>query len=96
MSNVAERGRLYPQALREAQANAICQRDYSIWRGCYDVAICDRMEFVSRPVTVGLTAGATPAAIHRSRRIRASQMRSICAAIIESWGRGTLRMMNMS
>ncbi len=101
LPNVAEREDtpLYPpEALREALANAICHRDYSIYGGAIDVAIYDdRMEFVSPgPLRFGLTAEALrqphPSLKANPRIANAFYLRGI----IESWGRGTLRMMELT
>ncbi|QTA84216.1 ATP-binding protein [Desulfonema magnum] len=86
---------LYPtEALREALANAICHRDYSIAGGCVSIAIYDdRLEISSDGI---LPFGLTPEELFRPHRslpwnpliARAFYLRGI----IETWGRGTLRM----
>lgn len=85
---------LYPTAaLREALANALCHRDYSIYGGAVSVAIYDdRLEISS---TGGLHFGLTPEDLMRPHE---SQPWNPLIArvfyrrgIIEEWGRGTLK-----
>ena len=101
LPNVVERQDtpLYPsEALREALANAICHRDYVIYEGAIDVAIFDdRMEIVSPgPLRFGLTIRELrqphPSLKLNPRIANAFYLRGI----IESWGRGTLRMMELT
>lgn len=87
-----------PEALREALANAICHRDYAINGGAIDVAIYDdRMEFVSPgPLRFGLTTEELrrphPSLKLNPRIANVFYLRGI----IESWGRGTLRMITLT
>jgi ATP-dependent DNA helicase RecG len=86
---------LYPPlAVREALANAICHRDYSIGGGSIGVAMYDdRLEVTSSGT---LHFGLTPAALfapHESlpwNPLVASVFYR--RGIIETWGRGTLKM----
>jgi ATP-dependent DNA helicase RecG len=90
---------LYPPvALREALANGLCHRDYSIGGGSVAVAIYDdRLEITSAgPLHFGLTAEAlfqphqslpwNPLIAHVFYR----------RGIIEAWGRGTIKMAELS
>lgn len=90
---------LYPtEALREALVNAICHRDYAIYGGSIDVAIYDdRMEFVSPgPLRFGLTAEALRQP-HASLKLNPRIANAFyLRGIIESWGRGTLRMAELT
>lgn len=90
---------LYPtEALREALANAICHRNYSIGGGCVSIAIYDdRLEISSDGI---LPFGLTPEELFRPHRslpwnpliARAFYMRGI----IETWGRGTIKMRELT
>lgn len=90
---------LYPtEALREALANAICHRDYAIFGGAIDVAIYDdRMEIVSPgPLRFGLSAEDLRRP-HASLKLNPGIANAFyLRGIIESWGRGTLRMMELT
>ena len=83
-----------PMALREALANAICHRDYSIGGGSIGVAVYDdRLEVTS---TGPLPFGITPDQLfipHESRPWNPLIARVFYRrGIIEEWGRGTLKM----
>ncbi|MGH8433990.1 MAG: RNA-binding domain-containing protein [Pseudomonas sp.] len=83
-----------PMALREALANAFCHRDYSIGGGSVAVAIYDdRLEVTSSGT---LHFGLTPEALlqpHESLPWNPLIARVLYRrGIIESWGRGTLKM----
>ena len=83
-----------PAALREALANALCHRDYSIGGGAVSVAIYDdRLEVSSTGV---LPFGLTPADLTRPHASRPWNPLVAQAfyrrGIIETWGRGTLKM----
>lgn len=88
----------YPvEALREALINALCHRDYAEAGGGVDVAIYDdRLEIVS---TGGLRFGLTVEELSREHQSR--PWNPLIAntlyrrGLIESWGRGTLRMGNL-
>ena len=90
---------LYPPlALREALANAICHRDYSIGGGSVAVAIYDdRLEVTSSgTLHFGLTADALFApheSLPWNPLIAGVFYRR---GIIEQWGRGTIRMMELA
>jgi len=90
---------LYPPvALREALANGLCHRDYSIGGGSVAAAIYDdRLEITSAgPLHFGLTAAAlfephqsmpwNPLIAHAFYR----------RGIIEAWGRGTIKMAELT
>jgi ATP-dependent DNA helicase RecG len=90
---------LYPPvALREALANAICHRDYTMPGGSVGVAIYDdRLEITS---TGALPFGLTPEALLRPHT---SQPWNPLVAnvffrrgVIEQWGRGTLKMVELT
>jgi len=89
---------LYPPvALREALANAICHRDYSIGGGSVAVAIYDdRLEVTS---SGGLHFGLTPELLfapHESLPWNPLIARTLFRrGVIESWGRGTLKMVEL-
>lgn len=89
---------LYPTvALREALANAICHRDYSIGGGSVAVAIYDdRLEVTSSGC---LHFGLTPEALfepHESLPWNPLIARTLYRrGVIESWGRGTLKMVEL-
>lgn len=89
---------LYPPvALREALANAICHRDYSIGGGSVAVAIYDdRLEVTS---SGSLHFGLTPEALfapHESLPWNPLIARTLFRrGVIESWGRGTLKMVEL-
>jgi ATP-dependent DNA helicase RecG len=87
-----------PEALREALANALCHRDYAAGGGSVSLAIYDdRLEIAS---TGPLPFGQTPQDLmkpHPSRPwnpLIASVFHR--RGIIESWGRGTLRMAELT
>jgi len=86
---------LYPPvALREALANAFCHRDYSIGGGSISVGVFDdRLEITS---TGTLHFGLTPQALyvpHESLPWNPLIARVFYRrGIIEAWGRGTIRM----
>ena len=83
-----------PPALREALANAICHRDYSIGGGSVAAAIySDRMEVTSSGnLHFGLTAEALFAP-HESLPWNPLIARVFYRrGIIEQWGRGTIKM----
>lgn len=87
-----------PEALREALANALCHRDYSQAGGSVGIAIFDdRLEITSPG---GLHFGLTVADLYREHdsmpwnRLIADVFYR--RGIIESWGRGTLRMAQLS
>ena len=96
-SNLFERvdDPLYPPvALREALANAFCHRDYSIGGGSVSLAVYDdRLEITS---TGTLHFGLTPEALylpHESLPWNPLLARVFYRrGIIEAWGRGTLKM----
>lgn len=90
---------LYPPlATREALANALCHRDYSVGGGSVGVGIYDdRLEVTSSgPLHFGLT----PAQLfepHASRPWNPLIARTFYRrGIIEEWGSGTLRMAELS
>ncbi len=83
-----------PPATREAIANALCHRDYSIGGGSVGVAVYDdRLEVTS---TGRLPFGLTPAKLfepHESLPWNPMIARTFYRrGIIEEWGRGTLKM----
>jgi len=86
---------LYPPlATREALANALCHRDYSISGGSVGLAVYDdRLEVTS---TGGLHFGLTPDDLfdqHESRPWNPLIARTFFRrGVIEEWGRGTLKM----
>ena len=87
-----------PMALREALANAICHRDYSIGGGSVAVAIYDdRLEVTSSgTLHFGLTVDALFApheSLPWNPLIAGVFYRR---GIIEQWGRGTIRMMELA
>lgn len=90
---------VYPlEALREALANAICHRDYSLPGGAVSIAIYDdRLEISS---TGELPFGLTPDDLvrpHQSRPWNPLIAQTFYRrGLIESWGRGTLRMMELT
>ena len=90
---------LYPmEALREALANALCHRDYGLRGSSIGIAIFDdRLEITN---TGTLPPGIT---IDELTRPHASQLRNDLIAdafyrrgIIEQWGRGTLKMVELT
>lgn len=89
---------LYPtEALREAIANAICHRDYSIGGGAITVAIFDdRLEIGSAGP---LPFGQTPETLTRPHPSRPWNPLIAQAfyrrGVIEKWGRGTLKMIDL-
>ena len=90
---------LYPLvALREALANAVCHRDYSIGGGSVAVAVFDnRLEITSSgTLHFGLTADQLYKP-HESLPWNPLIARAFFRrGIIESWGRGTLKIMELS
>jgi ATP-dependent DNA helicase RecG len=87
-----------PDALREALANALCHRDYSIGGGAVSVAIYDdRLEIGSAGE---LPFGLTPEALTRPHESRPWNPLIAQAfyrrGIIEIWGRGTLKMAELT
>ena len=87
-----------PAALREAVANAICHRDYSMGGGSIGIGIYDdRLEVTS---TGSLHFGLTPAMLfepHESRPWNPLIARVFYRrGIIENWGRGTIRMAELT
>jgi ATP-dependent DNA helicase RecG len=90
---------LYPPvALREALANALCHRDYSIGGGSVAVAIYDdRLEITSSgTLHFGLTVDALFQP-HESLPWNPLIARVLYRrGIIESWGRGTLKMAELT
>ena len=87
-----------PAALREALANAFCHRDYGMPGGSVGVAIYDdRLEITS---TGRLPFGLTPADLTRPHGSR--PWNPVMAyvfhrrGIIESWGRGTLKILALA
>jgi len=87
-----------PTALREALANAFCHRDYSIGGGSVALAIYDdRLEITS---TGTLHFGLTPEKLflpHESQPWNPLMARVFHRrGIIESWGRGTLKMAELT
>lgn len=90
---------LYPtEALREALANALCHRDYSIGGGAVSIAIYDdRLEIASTGV---LPFGITPEDLrvpHQSRPWNPLIANAFYRrGIIEAWGRGTLKMVALT
>jgi ATP-dependent DNA helicase RecG len=87
-----------PSALREALANAFCHRDYGTGGGAVSIAIFDdRLEITS---TGTLHFGLTPQDLTRPHRSRPwnpliAQSFYRCG-LIESWGRGTLKMAELT
>lgn len=87
-----------PEALREALANAFCHRDYAIGGGSVAVAIYqDRLEITSSgPLHFGLTAEKLYQP-HESLPWNPLIARVFHRrGIIESWGRGTLKMAELT
>ena len=90
---------LYPPlATREALANALCHRDYSIGGGSVGIAIYDdRLEITS---SGSLHFGLTPERLfspHESRPWNPLIARTFYrCGIIEEWGSGTLKMAEMA
>ena len=87
-----------PTALREALANAICHRDYSIGGGSVAIGIyADRLEITSSGT---LHFGLTTAALlqpHESLPWNPLLARTFYRrGIIESWGRGTLKIAELT
>jgi ATP-dependent DNA helicase RecG len=87
-----------PSALREALANALCHRDYSLAGGAVNIAIFDDCLEISS--TGQLPFGLTPDDLTRPHRslpwnplIAQTFYRR---GIIESWGRGTIAMVELS
>ena len=90
---------LYPPlATREALANALCHRDYSIGGGSVGIAVYDdRLEITSSgPLHFGLTPEKLFAP-HESRPWNPLVARTFYRrGIIEEWGSGTLKMADMA
>ena len=90
---------LYPPvALREALANALCHRDYSIGGGAVSIAVYDdRLEVASSGgLHFGLTAEALFAP-HESLPWNPLVARVFYrVGVIESWGRGTIKMAELT
>ncbi|MDE3268441.1 MAG: putative DNA binding domain-containing protein [Chloroflexota bacterium] len=90
---------LYPNlAIREALANALCHRDYSIGSGSVGIAVYDdRLEITSSgPLHFGLTPEKLFAP-HESRPWNPLIARTFYrSGVIEEWGSGTLRMADMA
>ena len=90
---------LYPPlATREALANALCHRDYSIGGGSVGIAVYDdRLEITS---SGSLHFGLTPEKLfvpHESRPWNPLIARTFYRrGIIEEWGSGTLKMADMA
>ena len=90
---------LYPPlATREALANALCHRDYSIGGGSVGIAVYDdRLEVTS---SGSLHFGLTPEKLfgpHESRPWNPLIARTFYrSGIIEEWGSGTLKMAEMT
>ena len=90
---------LYPPlATREALANALCHRDYSIGGGSVGIAVYDdRLEVTS---SGSLHFGLTPDKLfapHESRPWNPLIARTFYRrGIIEEWGSGTLKMAELS
>ncbi|HZN40780.1 MAG TPA: ATP-binding protein [Planctomycetota bacterium] len=87
-----------PEALREALANAFCHRDYAIGGGSVAVAIYDdRLEVTSSgSLHFGMTAEALFAP-HESLPWNPLIAREFYRrGIIESWGRGTIKMAELT
>jgi ATP-dependent DNA helicase RecG len=87
-----------PAALREALANALCHRDYSIGGGAVSIAIYDdRLEISSTGV---LPFGLTPEDLTRPHTSR--PWNPLIAqvfyrrGIIDVWGRGTIKMAELT
>jgi len=87
-----------PEALREALANALCHRDYSVGGGSIGIGIFDdRLEISS---TGRLPSGLKPKDLTRPHTSR--PWNPLIAGvfyrrgIIESWGRGTLKMIELT
>ncbi len=87
-----------PEALREALANAFCHRDYAIGGGSVDVAIYDdRLEIASTgELRFGLTVGDLYEAHASQPWNPAIASVFFKRGIIESWGRGTLKMAQLT
>ena len=87
-----------PLAMREALANALCHRDYSIGGGSVGIAIYDdRLEITS---SGSLHFGLTPEKLfapHESRPWNPLIARTFYRrGIIEEWGSGTLKMAELT
>jgi ATP-dependent DNA helicase RecG len=87
-----------PDALREALANALCHRDYTFGGGAVSVAIYDdRLEISSTGI---LPFGLTPEELTRPHASRPWNPLIAQAfyrrGIIEVWGRGTLKMAELT
>ena len=87
-----------PEALREAVANAICHRDYALGGGSIGIGIYDdRLEVTS---TGALHFGLTPEILFQLHESRPWNPLIADAfyrrGIIENWGRGILRMAELT
>ena len=87
-----------PEALREALANALCHRDYSMGGSSIGIGIYDdRLEVTS---TGSLHFGLTPAMLFEPHESR--PWNPLIAGVfyrrgvIESWGRGTIKMAELA
>jgi ATP-dependent DNA helicase RecG len=87
-----------PEALREALANAFCHRDYSVGGGAVDVAIYDdRLEISSSgELHFGLTVDDLYEDHTSQRWNPAIASVFFKRGIIESWGRGTIKMAELT
>jgi ATP-dependent DNA helicase RecG len=87
-----------PEALREALANALCHRDYSVGGGAVSIAIYDdRLEISSTGV---LPFGLTPVDLTKPHASRPwNPLIAQCfyrRGIIDAWGRGTIKMAELT
>lgn len=91
-----DRPRYAPRATREAIANAMCHRDYTIAGGAVSVAMYDDRLEIGNPGT--LHFGLTPERLtqaHESRPWNPTIAQVLYrAGIIERWGTGTLNIMD--
>jgi ATP-dependent DNA helicase RecG len=87
-----------PEALREALANAFCHRDYSVGGGAVDVAIYDdRLEISSSgELHFGLSVDDLYEAHTSQQWNPAVASVFFKRGIIESWGRGTIKMAELT
>ena len=88
----------HPLAIREALANALCHRDYSIGDGSVGIAVyADRLEITSSgPLHFGLTPEKLLSP-HESRAWNPLIARTFYRrGIIEEWGSGTLKMADLT
>lgn len=86
-----------PDALREALANALCHRDYGDFGGSVGVALFDDRLEISSPGE--LPFGLTPEQLKKPHDSRPWNplMANVFyrRGIIETWGRGTLKIMDL-